>query len=261
MHVSLLSSLPRGLTFRWVADGLRSSGHDVDPVERRDLAPDDAPSLGYRLADSWTSPPDVVLALDWVSGLAALVAARERPVPVAVRLPRPGRSADPAAVRVERAVARSRSLVLAAGLSDAETLVTLGAPRSAVRVLTDAVPVTGGDGDTAPHTTRAGDVVVAVDDTEDAVDEVLRGMAAGRPAVVAEVGVLPDLVADGVSGIVVPAAEVADAARSLQSDSMAREAMGLAAADRAAACFDVAVVTPRLVRVLDEARHRALAAA
>lgn len=261
MHVSLLSSLPRGLTFRWVADGLRSSGHDVDPVERRDLAPDDAPSLGYRLADSWTSPPDVVLALDWVSGLAALVAARERPVPVAVRLPRPGRSADPAAVRVERAVARSRSLVLAAGLSDAETLVTLGAPRSAVRVLTDAVPVTGGDGDTASHTTRAGDVVVAVDDTEDAVDEVLRGMAAGRPAVVAEVGVLPDLVADGVSGIVVPASEVADAARSLQSDSMAREAMGLAAADRAAACFDVAVVTPRLVRVLDEARQRALAAA
>lgn len=261
MHVSLLSSLPRGLTFRWVADGLRSSGHDVDPVERRDLAPDDAPSLGYRLADSWTSPPDVVLALDWVSGLAALVAARERPVPVAVRLPRPGRSADPAAVRVERAVARSSSLVLAAGLSDAETLVTLGAPRSAVRVLTDAVPVTGGDGDTAPHTTRAGDVVVAVDDTEDAVDEVLRGMAAGRPAVVAEVGVLPDLVADGVSGIVVPASEVADAARSLQSDSMAREAMGLAAADRAAACFDVAVVTPRLVRVLDEARQRALAAA
>lgn len=261
MHVSLLSSLPRGLTFRWVADGLRSSGHDVDPVERRGLAPDDAPSLGYRLADSWTSPPDVVLALDWVSGLAALVAARERPVPVAVRLPRPGRSADPAAVRVERAVARSSSLVLAAGLSDAETLVTLGAPRSAVRVLTDAVPVTGGDGDTAPHTTRAGDVVVAVDDTEDAVDEVLRGMAAGRPAVVAEVGVLPDLVADGVSGIVVPASEVADAARSLQSDSMAREAMGLAAADRAAACFDVAVVTPRLVRVLDEARQRALAAA
>src|SRR5512143_4122090 len=109
MHVSLLSSLPRGLTFGWVADGLRSSGHDVDPVERRDLAPDDAPSLGYRLADSWTSPPDVVLALDWVSGLAALVAARERPVPVAVRLPRPGRSADPAAVRVERAVARSSS--------------------------------------------------------------------------------------------------------------------------------------------------------
>ena len=257
MHVCLLSTLPQGLTRGWVDAGLRSLGHEVEAVACRGLAPADAPALGYQVADSWTSQPDVVLALDWVAGLAALVAAREKPVPVAVRLPRPGRSGDPAAVRVERAVARSSSLVLAAGPSDLETLVSLGAPRTAVRVLTDAVrrPHDG-----SADATAAGDVVVATDDTEDVVHDVLRGMAAGRPAVVADVGVLPDLVADGVSGLVVPAADVADAARGLQSDPMAREAMGLAAADRAAACFDTTVVVPRLGRALEETRERALAA-
>jgi glycosyltransferase involved in cell wall biosynthesis len=84
-------------------------------------------------------------------------------------------------------------------------------------------------------------------------------MAAGRPAVVVDRGVLADLVADGVSGIVVPSPDdLALTARALQADRMRCEAMGMAAADRVQACFDSSVVRPLLGRLLDEATRSAL---
>ncbi len=261
MHVLLVSTLPSTGPAGRLADGLRALGHDVHAVDRPDLHATDAAAVGYGLADSWDgAAPDVVVALGWLAGLVAQVATRERSVPVLLRLPRPGRSGDPSVTRVERALVRSGVTVLAAAPSEAEVLAMMGAPRSRVRVLPETVDVAGIarrlDGDPAVT-----DVVVVDDDTPEGVDAVLEGMAAGRPAVVLDRGVLADLVADGVSGVVVPTrGDLPSTARALQADPMRCEAMGMAAADRVQACFDVSVVRPLLGRLIAEATQGALSA-
>jgi glycosyltransferase involved in cell wall biosynthesis len=252
MHVSLLSTLTSGSpTTAWVRDALAACGNDVDLTEHPDLAAADAARTGHLLADSWRRRrPDVALALGWVAGLAATVAAREHPVPVAVRLPRPGRG-DPAVVRVEAALARGANLVLAPTPTDREALVRIGAPRARVHLLPEAV-------DTSEYASLAlnpGDPVVAVADDDESVHDLLVAMASGRAAVVADRGSLPDLIVDGVTGIVVPdGGDPAATARALRADPLRREAMGLAAADRVAACYDTRVVTEALGRLLEEAR-------
>ena len=261
MHVSVVSTLPSdpaGTSGR-LADALRALGHDVHVVDRPDLDPSEAATIGYGLADSWDgAAPDVAIALGWLAGLVAQVATRERSVPVLLRLPRPGRSGDPLVTRVERALLRSGVTLLAATPTEADFLAGMGAPRTRVRVLPEAVDVASVarllESDPAGP-----DVVVVADDTPEGVRAVLEGMAAGRPAVVVNRGVLADLVADGVSGIVVPSpGDLASTARALQADAMRCEAMGMAAADRVQACFDVSVVRPLLGRLLDEATRKAL---
>ena len=243
-----------------VAAALRSLGHELDVLRRPQLSPSAGADLGHRLCDTWRSAggPDVALTLGWVAGLAAEVAARECPVPVLLRLPRPGRSGDDRITRVERALVRTAPVVLASCPSEAEALVTMGAVRSKIVVLPPMAPLVArelgrSDLDGEPE------VITALDDSPADVDAVLLGMAAGRPAVVLDRGILPDLVADGVSGIVVPArGDLAATVRSLRTDQIGREAMGLAAADRVAACFSPEVVTAALARVLVTARRRAL---
>jgi hypothetical protein len=265
MHLTLLNTLPHHLTLSWVEHALRSLGHDVEVVDRPGLSAEDAPAVGYRLADSRSDPADVLLALDWVAGLAALVAARERPVPLVVRLPQCGRSGDPAVTRVERAIARDSSLTLVAGPSDLETLARLGVPRPRLQVLPEAVDVRRCAADpstgAAPGAGQPWPVVVARSDTPHELHRVLRAMAAGVPTVAADVGVLPDVVADTVTGLVVPADEVEPAARALSRDPLRCEALGMAAADRAGACFDVSAVAPRLERLLRAVQQKAPALA
>lgn len=257
MHLTLVTTQPHPLTRSWVEDGLRALGHDVEVLDRPGLPSSAAADLGYALADAGTEPPDVLLALDWVAGLAGLVAIRERPAPLVVRLPRCGRSGDQAVTRVERALARDSALALVAGPSDLEALAGLGVPRPRLRVLPDAIDVRrcAGARDSGTASGAPDGVVVAVDDAPQDVHRVLRGMAVGLPTVVADVGVLPDVVADTVTGLVVPPDQVRSAAHALRRDPLAREAMGLAAADRAAACFDVGAAAPRLERLLRAARR------
>ena len=258
MHLTLLNTLPADAvaSCTWLHDGLLALGHQVDLADHPDLDAPAAAALGYALADSWTrSTPDALIALGWVAGVAAQVATRERPTPVLLRLMRPGRSGDPAVTRVERALVRSGATMLAATPSEAEALALLGAPRSRLRVLPDAVDCASisqaGD--------RPAEIVVASDDAPSDVAAVLEGMAAGRPAVVLDRGVLGDLVADGVTGIVVPRhGDLRAAARALQADPMRCEAMGMAAADRALACFDTSVAVPMLGRLVDEMQPGAL---
>ena len=260
MHLTLLNTLPSdaGATRAWLHEGLVALGHQVHLADHPDLEARDAAGLGYALADSWSgSAPDALIALGWVAGLTAQVATREHPTPVLLRLPRPGRSGDPAVSRVERALVRSSATVLAAGPSEAEVLAMLGAPRSRVRVLPDAVDCSRiGE---AVASDQSPVVVVATDDGPGDVTALLEGMAAGRPAVVRDVGVLGDLVADGVTGIVVPIHDdLRVAARALQADPMRCEAMGMAAADRVQACFDTSVAVPMLGRLLAEVRPRVM---
>lgn len=259
MRVSLLSTLPADYdrTRSWLGAGLRSLGHDVVEVDRPDLAPARAADLGYALARAWQkTAPDAVMALGWVAGLAAQVATREVAAPVLLHLPRVSRSGDAAVTRVERALVRSATAVLASTPSEAEALAQLGALRSRIRLLPEAIDP---EAAVAADRATADEIVVAVDDTPAEVDAVLTGMAAGRPAVVVDRGILADLVADGVSGLVVPPhQDLGAAVRSLRLDPMRRESMGMAAVDRLRARFDVGVVLPALGRLLDEVQERAL---
>ncbi len=248
MRLALLCSHSHDLTLRWVEAALRSLGHEVETTHRPDLLPADAGPLGYRLVDSWTDAPAAVLALGTAAGLAGLVATRERPAHLVLRLERPGRSGDHETTRVEAALARAADTVLAASPSETEVLVRMGVPRARVHVVPEAV-------EGASHTTSGTDdpmPVVALDDSAGSVHELLRGMAAGRPAVVVDTGCLPDLVADGVCGVVVPSrGDLRSALLALSADGIRRSAMGLAASDRVNACYDAPVVTAALGRTLE----------
>ena len=262
MRVTVLCTLPTDHTStrRWLPEALAALGHDVELVDRPDLPAAQAATLGYRLVDSWPGgAPDAVLAAGWVAGVAALVATRERPSPVLLRLPRVGRSGDAAVTRVERALVRSGATALAASPSEAEALAVLGAARASTRVVPEAILSPSGESEPAG---MPPDVVVATDDTAEAVTAVLSGMAAGRPAVVLDRGVLADLVVDRVTGLVLPPlGDLDSAVAGLRADSMRREAMGMAAADRVQACFAIDAVAPILGRVLDEVTSSALTAA
>jgi Glycosyl transferase 4-like domain/Glycosyl transferases group 1 len=263
MQVTLLLTLPldQDRSRTWLSAALTTLGHDVDVVDRPGLEPDRAAALGYQVAETLTTRrPDVVLAVGWVAGLAAQVVTREVPVPVLLRLPRPGRSGSAAVTRVERALARSGARLLARSPSELDVLAGLGAPRGAIRVLPEAVD-TGAAGETTKTGSAGAEpVVVAIDDSAAEITAVLEGMAAGRPTVVLDRGILGDLVADHVTGLVVPAErDLPAAVRSLAADGMRREAMGMAAADRVQACFATEVVVEALGRLVDEAGRPAYA--
>ena len=181
-------------------------------------------------------------------------------MPVLLRLPRPGRSGSAAVTRVERALARSGAGLLASTPSELDTLAGLGAPRSAIRVLPEPVDAAAATATTTPTAPGAERVVVATDDSAADVSAVLEGMAAGRAAVVLDRGILGDLVADHVTGLVVRTeGDLPAAVRARAADEMRREAMGMAAADRVEACFATSVVVEALGRLVDEAGRPAYA--
>src|SRR5215212_1218840 len=107
-------------------------------------------ALADRLA---AAPPDVLHAHSWVSGLAALAAARQLvPEPPLVQTfhalgsaeqQQPGRPdvGGPVRVRMERALARDVAAVIATSSEELQDLVRLGAPRHRVTVLPGGVDV------------------------------------------------------------------------------------------------------------------------
>jgi D-inositol-3-phosphate glycosyltransferase len=319
---------------RHLAKALTDDGHDVTLETLPDLSLADAPQLGHQLAARWRkSPPEAVLAHGWLAGLAAQVGARTTTVPVLQRFGRLARERDDAGrVRLETAIGRAATLVLAACRDEVEDLVARGVPRARIRVvphgvdtsrftdegqawergqrrrlvavddLTDdsavaslvaALPglpesellvltrdgngeapvvdrLTGMaearrvgdrlhfvgplDEEDLPALLRSADLAVAAHDESD-IDFVLQAMACGVPVVAAETGALADAVADGVTGVLVPPrspSRLAEALRTMLSDSLARESFGLAATDRARVRFELRVVAGATRRVLTE---------
>jgi D-inositol-3-phosphate glycosyltransferase len=101
--------------------------------------------MGRYLAARWKKDtPDVVHAHHWTSGLAALLAAREQPVPIVASFGSLGTAEqrhgvpgpqDGARIRMEKAIARSVTGVLASTCEEVSELAALGVPGARVRVV------------------------------------------------------------------------------------------------------------------------------
>jgi glycosyltransferase involved in cell wall biosynthesis len=100
------------------------------------------PAFSELLRARWRHDrPDVVHAVRWTSGLAALAAARDLGIPVVQSFSSLGvaerrdhaASAPPARMRLEPAIGRSANAVLAASSAEVSDLTRLGVPRTSVR--------------------------------------------------------------------------------------------------------------------------------
>src|SRR5213075_3073594 len=97
--------------------------------------------------------------------------------------------------------------------------------------------------------------MIALDGTMDGLPVALiEAMAAGRPVVASTISGIPELVEDGVNGILVDATHadrIAEAIRRLAEDPGLRERMGQAGREKVRREFDIRVTAERLMTLLD----------
>jgi D-inositol-3-phosphate glycosyltransferase len=121
-----------------------SNGTDGDRDDASLL--EQVPAFSGPLRSSWEQDrPDIVHALRWTSGLAALAAARDLDIPVVQEFSSLGVTerrdrvkADGAAaarIRLEPAIGRSAAAVVATHSAEASDLASLGVHRSSIRVV------------------------------------------------------------------------------------------------------------------------------
>jgi glycosyltransferase involved in cell wall biosynthesis len=135
--------------------GVRVEHIDSGPVAETGTEPGDAdllervPAFSGPLRSLWQSDrPDVVHALRWTSGLAALAAARDLGIPVVQEFSslsvseRRGQAgavaadgASAARIRLEPAIGRSATAVVATNSAEVSDLASLGVHRSSIRVV------------------------------------------------------------------------------------------------------------------------------
>lgn len=139
-------------------------------------------------------------------------------------------------------------------------LVGDGPERGQVATLADSLGIAGavrllGLREDVPDILAGLDVAVSSSDWEGSPLSVMEYMGAGLPTVATAVGGVPDLIADGVHGRLVPAGEpdaLADAvAELLRAPELARE-MGRRAQERQQREFDLQVLVGRLERLYEE---------
>ncbi len=137
-----------------LADGVQVESIDAGPVPEpaADGKQNDAglldrvPAFSGPLRSSWERDrPDIVHALRWTSGLAALAAARDQHIPVIQEFSSLGATdlrdrthADGAAaarLRLEPAIGRSAAAVVATHSAEVPGLASLGVHRSSIRVI------------------------------------------------------------------------------------------------------------------------------
>jgi glycosyltransferase involved in cell wall biosynthesis len=172
------------------------------------------PQLGKfsdELAKRWRdSPPDVVHAHFWTSGLAALAATRGTRIPVVqtfhslAGMPRQGLPVGDAAVRIkmERLVAKTVRTVLAGSSAEVSELASLGVARAAITVVPFGVDTAKFDpeGPAARRTKRPRLLAAAPATADNDLSTVIRALAAlpGAELVVAGGPARADIGADPV---------------------------------------------------------------
>ena len=147
------------------------------------------PAFSETLRTLWhRDRPDVVHAVRWTSGLAALSAARDLAIPVVQSFSSLGVAEQrdhataggaPARIRLEPAIGRSATAVLASSAAEVSDLTRLGIPRAHVRCIPWGVNTDefAPEGPTARRDTRAR-LLTAADLTErEPLDTLLRALA------------------------------------------------------------------------------------
>ena len=148
------------------------------------------PAFSRPLHERWIQDrPDVVHALRWTSGLAALAAARDLRIPVVQSFDSLGvaerrhhvlpRDAGTERIRLEPAIGRSASAVLAGSSDEESDLTRLGIPRRSIRVVPCGVNTDefSPEGPVAERATRPRLVTVADLSEHDALATLLRALA------------------------------------------------------------------------------------
>ena len=130
--------LPEGVRVEYIPVGSK-------PLKEADLL-SGVPAFSGPLRERWNAErPDVVHALRWTSGLAALAAARDLRIPVVQSFDSLGiaerrhglipRTAGTERIRLEPAIGRSASAVLAGSSDEQSDLTRLGVPRRSIKVV------------------------------------------------------------------------------------------------------------------------------
>lgn len=148
------------------------------------------PAFARPLHERWRrNRPDVVHALRWTSGLAALTAARDLQIPVVQSFDSLGvterrhhviaRDAGTERIRLEPAIGRSASAVLAGSSDEESDLTRLGVPRRSIRVVPWGVDTDefSPEGPVAERATRPRLVTVAKLSEHDALATLLHAMS------------------------------------------------------------------------------------
>lgn len=181
VHVERIG--PAGECRTGAVTGAHSAADERDLLER---VPTFSGPLRSRLS---RTRPDVVHALRWTSGLAALAAARDLGIPVVQSFHSLGiaerrqrvisRTAGTERMRLEPAIGRSAAAVLASSTDQESDLTRLGIPRRSIKVVPFGVDTTRftPEGATAPRNGRPRLVTVADLDPNDEVDTLLRALA------------------------------------------------------------------------------------
>src|ERR1700733_953060 len=143
------AELEDGVRVRHIDAGPATSGDDQEKQRDADLL-ERVPAFSGPLREHWhRERPDIVHAMRWTSGLAALAAARDLDIPVVQEFSslgvterrnraKAGAKADGAAaarLRLEPAIGRSATAVVAINSAEVSDLASLGVQRSAIRVV------------------------------------------------------------------------------------------------------------------------------
>jgi glycosyltransferase involved in cell wall biosynthesis len=153
----------RVLTASRVDAGVASGGYRVLPLpgesaddrSAEDLMPMIG-DIGRFLIDDWSGdPPDAVHCHGWAYGMAAQLAAKQRPVPIVQAFHHLGdaRATHSTGVKLETLLARNATLVTTACNDEMHEVIRRGCPRARVCVVPSGVDVDAHsvDGDVAPR--------------------------------------------------------------------------------------------------------------
>jgi D-inositol-3-phosphate glycosyltransferase len=179
------AELEPGVTIEYVGP---SNGGQAGGSESELLA--QVPAFSRPLRERWTAErPDVVHAMRWTSGLASLAAARDLRIPVVQTFDSLGVAerrhhviagdAGTERIRLEPAIGRSASAVVAGSSDEQSDLTRLGVPRRHIRVVPCGIDTDefNPEGPVAERTAGPRLVTVADLSETDALANLLRAMA------------------------------------------------------------------------------------